>query len=236
MKKIKIFILFLTLAISILICLNIEVTIYQGINYEVRVLGLPLYLKILDFYDRHFNYMRLAHKISEGKASQKDKVMALFKWTHENIRGQPKELPVVDDHVWHIIVRGYGTGDQFSDVFTTLCNYINTKAFFFRLANSDNTGRITFSFVKTGLNWSLFEPRSGVYFINKEDEFASVEDIASGNWIPVSIDDTHRIRTDYADFFSQILTVNPEEYHRLSRANIQSPFNRFIYGFKKKYR
>lgn len=214
--------------------LNIKATTRQGVNYKVETLKIPLYLKILDFYDRHYNYLWLVSRITTDKLEQRDKVMALFKWTHENIQQQPREWRIVDDHVWHIIVRGYGTGDQFSDVFTTLCNYVNTDAFFFRLGNKDRTSRITFAFVKIAGKWRLFEPRAGVCFINKEGDFASIEEIAKGNWFAVGINDSGKIRPDYAEFFSEISTINPEEYHRFSRANIQSPLNRFIYGLKKK--
>ena len=47
---------------------------------------------------------------------QKKKTLKIFIWTHKNIRKAPEGLPVIDDHVWHTIIRGYGINDQSSDV------------------------------------------------------------------------------------------------------------------------
>lgn len=238
MKKIKKIIslsIFIIVALAVLILfLNIEATTRQGINYKVNTIRLPLYLKLMDFYDRHFNYKWLVYRITAGKTSQKDKVMALFKWTHENIREQPKELPIIDDHIWHIIVRSYGTGDQFSDVFTTLCNYAHFDAFFYRLYNKENTSKITFSLVKIGNRWCFFEPRYGVYFVNSKNEFASVEEIAKGDWEVRIIDGLLPSGLNYADYLREIPSFNLEQYHKVSRANIQSPLNRLFYGIKKR--
>lgn len=237
MKRIKFLAFFMILIFMVsLFVLNIEVTIRQGINYKVSTLKIPLYLKILDFYDRHYNYKWLAHKITEGKTNDVDKVMAIFRWTVENIKEQPKELQVVDDHVYHIIVRGYGTGDQFSDVFTTLCNYANFDAFFFRLHNKDRTSLFTFSFVKISNKWYAFEPRDGIYFTKEDNSLASIQDIAKGNWAIKSIEEAiNKSKAKYEDYFSEILSINFEESHRWSRANIQSPINRFFYGVLKRY-
>ena len=71
--------------------------------------------------------------------------MEIFIWTCENIRKQPDGLPVIDDHVWHIIIRGYGEPDQSSDVFTTLCNYAGIRAFY-ALASYAGSKNLTTSF------------------------------------------------------------------------------------------
>lgn len=216
--------------------LNIEVTIRQGINYKVSTLKVPLYLKILDFYDRHYNYKWLVYRITEGKISEKEKIMAIFKWTVENIAKQPPELKTVDDHVWHIIIRGYGTHDQFSDVFTTLCNYAGSDAFFMRLFRKNTISKRTFSFVKIDKKWYLFDTYNGVYFTKEDDSLASIQDIAEGNWVTKNLGKefcNEEIR--YEDYFGKILSINFEESHRWARANIQSPINRFFYGVLKRY-
>ncbi|KPK41440.1 MAG: hypothetical protein AMJ78_05495 [Omnitrophica WOR_2 bacterium SM23_29] len=237
MKRIKFLAFFIILIlVAVFFILNIKTTTRQGINYNVRTLKIPLYLKVLDFYDRHYNYKWLTHRITEGKISEKEKVMAIFKWTVENIAKQPPELKTVDDHVWHIIIRGYGTGDQFSDVFTTLCNYVGIDAFFFRLRNKDKTSLITFSFVKIAHKWYVFEPRNGIYFTKTDGSFASVEDIAEGNWTIRGIrEDFNEKKVKYSDYFSEILSIDFERTHKWSRANIQSPINRFFYGVFKRY-
>ena len=121
-KKIKPIVIVLLL-VSLVFLLNVQVTTRQGINYKVTSIKIPLYLKLLDFFDRHYNYISLVSRITHGCINKETKILALFNWCYANIKDQPETLPVVDDHVWHIIIRGYGAGEQSSDVFTTLCNY-----------------------------------------------------------------------------------------------------------------
>ncbi len=216
--------------------LNIEVTTRQGVDNTVSTLKIPLYLKILDFYDRHFNYKWLAYKITVGKTTEEDKVIAIFNWTIENIHHQPPELKTVDDHVWHIIVRGYGEHDQFSDVFTTLCNYAGIDAFFMRFFNENRTSQIPFAVVKMKEKWYLFDPYNGASFVTKNGSLASVEDIAKQDWsVKIAREDFNKTKVRYADYFSEILSIDFERSHKWSRANIQSPINRFFYGIFKRY-
>ncbi|MDP1853074.1 MAG: transglutaminase-like domain-containing protein [Candidatus Omnitrophota bacterium] len=223
-------VIFLLACVMLLFLLNVQVTTRKGIDYKVEALRLPLYLKILNFYDRHLNYKWLVNNIVNAKSSDSEKVMAIFNWTIGNIKEQPGSLPVVDDHVWSIIVRGYGASDQFSNVFTTLCYYAGLKAFFARVYNFDNTQKVAFSFVKIGNNWHIFEPHRGVYFLNKENSLASIDDISRGNWIEKKLKDSDTsggIR--FSDYFSQVASIDYELSHRHSRAALQSPINRFLH-------
>src|SRR3989338_5498954 len=163
MKKLIRLLLFF---IAIILVLNLNVSIKQGINYEVRTLKIPLYLKILDFYDRHFNYGYLADSIVKGIKNPEEKAVRIFEWTYANIHRTPIGMPVVDDHVWHIIVRGYGNDDQFADVFSTLCNYAGLDALFLEVFRKDEKEAIVLSFVKIGNKWLVFDPYNGVYFVD----------------------------------------------------------------------
>lgn len=233
-KGFSLFFILLILIIGFFIS-NINVTTRQGINYTVYTLKIPLYLKMLDFYDRHFNYKWLVHRIIDGKAAEEEKVMAIFNWTIENIAKQPKELREVDDHVWHIIVRGYGTHDQFSDVFTTLCNYADIDAFFARISNKDKTSNLPLSFVRINGKWRIFDPYNRSYFTKKDNSLAAIQDIAEGNWTTKSLEEgLGSSRTQYADYISEIILINPEKSHKWSRANIQTPINRFFYAIFQK--
>jgi hypothetical protein len=233
MNKKAISILILALA-GIIMILHIPLTTRQGINYEVRSIKIPLYLKVLDFYDRDFNYRQLARRIIQGRRSDTDKIMALFEWTTRNIALQPKELPVVDDHVWHIIVRGYGTGDQFSDVFATLCNYAGYKAMFLRLGNPAGNSKISVALLKLKGKWRIFDPRTGCYFVNKAREFATREDILKGEWQVRLLPGPKKADIpDYGAYFTQLSQADLEETQRFSRPNLQSPFNRLAYALKK---
>ena len=231
MKKRKYWLLGLAVILAItVILLNIEVTTLQGVNYKVRAVKLPLYLKLLDFFDRNYNYEVLVKKIIPGTVSNEDKVIKILEWTCENIRENPKELPVIDDHVWHIIVRGYGVDGQFQDVFTTLCNYANLNSFYYAVYSETGGGRKSLSFVKLGDKWTVLDAYNGVYFINKKGQIAGIPDLSGGDWKAVSI-----IKRDipgyYNKYFKNLNSINLKKW-RLSRAAIQSPLRRLIYFIK----
>ena len=224
--KILFFILILT---GIFILLNMAVTTRQGINYEWHAIEIPLYLKVLDFFDRYYNYNLLVKRIVKGANSEEEKVMRLFEWTHRNIKKAPKELPLVDDHVWYTIIRGYGAKDQSQDVFTTLCNIAGIDAFFSLVNSEDKAGRIPLSFVRIQKKWHVLDAYYGVYFKNSKGRLADIE---SGNdWVKVSLDDEPNI--DYAPYLNNLPPIKDFD---LSRPRIQSPLNRLLFEIKKRVR
>jgi len=227
MRKLLLAVLILIL---ILFMLNIKASTRQGINFQWHTLKIPLYLKVLNFIDRHYNYKELVKQITSGAKNDQEKVMVIFKWTHENIRRAPEGFPIVDDHVWHIIVRGYGSDDQISDVFTTLCNYAGTDAFFRWIEEGENKSLLPLSFVKIKRRWSVFDPYRGVYFKNNKGDLASVEDIVKGDWLIANTDSPGSAYINYAQYFKNLQLIKGMW---LTRANTQSPLNRFKFEIKK---
>lgn len=242
MKK-RLLKLFLWVAglIAIIVVLNTNVTTKQGINYEVRTLRIPLYLKILDFLDRHYNYVRLVELIADGAKADEERVMKIFEWTHKNIRRVPQGMPIMDDHVWYTIVRGYGVRDQSSDVFTTLCNYAGIDAIYNKIFTKDHSSWVILSFAKVDKRWSVFDPYSGAYFKNKQGELASIEEIIRGDWVKESIDAATQNPSfisgqsdiDYAVYLENLSSITGMV---LRRPNIQSPLKRLQYEIKKRLR
>lgn len=227
---IKLSFLVICLSAGILIILNIPVRSQQGVNYVVRTIEMPLYIKIIEFLDRDYHYKEIVKQICQGYTNDEEKVLALFEWTHQNIkRDIPEAWPIIDDHVWHIIVRGYGANDQLSDVFTTLCNYAGVDAFFTWVYKPGRTKRIPLSFVNIEERWSIFDPYHSTYFKNEDGEFADIEEIESAaSWSAVSLNGKPAI--DYAPYFGNL---PPVKDIGLSRANIQSPLNRLLFELKK---
>ncbi|MFA5410256.1 MAG: transglutaminase-like domain-containing protein [Candidatus Omnitrophota bacterium] len=213
-----------------ILILNTEVITRQGINYEVRQIKIPLYLKVLDFMDRHYNYKSLTRKITENCKTQQDKVIKIFSWTYDNIKRQPGNLPVVDDHVWHIIVRGYGVDDQFQDVFTTLCNYAKVDSFFDYIYNNNKERRKCLSFVKLNDRWTIFDVYNGVYFKNREGQIASIEDLSAGNWLLIR-EGNNIFDENYDTYFKRLRSYNYID-KKFSRPTLQSPLRRFIFWCK----
>lgn len=218
------------LSAGLLVIFNIPVTSQQGINYAVKSVQMPLYIKIIEFLDRDYHYKELVKKICQGCGGDEDKVLALFEWTHQNIKTNiPQDWPIVDDHVWHVIVRGYGVRDQLSNVFTTLCNYAGVDAFFKWVYTVDRKSRMPFSFVKIEGRWSIFDPYHGNYFKNKDGRFADIEQMRAGNsWSIESLDG--KVDIDYVIYLKNLPSIKNVG---LNRANIQSPLNRMLFELKK---
>lgn len=221
---------------GVFILLNLRVTTkqgvtsWEGVDYKHYSIQIPLYLKILDFFDRYYNYRELANRIVKGANSDEEKVIKIFTWTHHNIRKVPKELPVVDDHVWHIIVRGYGVQDQSQDVFTALCNISGIDAFFSAVYINDRSGVIILSFVKIEEKWYVFDAYRGVYFTDKQGRLADIDTTKKERLI-VTLDEQPDI--DYAPYLENLPTIKDIG---LNRSNLQSPLKRLLYEFKKRIR
>lgn len=227
MKKKLSKIIFLALVtVGIFILLNLSVNTKQGIDYKVSSIKIPLYLKTLGFFDRYYNYRELVKRIVHGAASDEEKVMRIFRWTYANIRKAPKELPVVDDHVWHIIVRGYGVKDQFQDVFTALCNISGIGAFFSALYTEDKSKAIILSFVKIQEKWYIFDPYYGVYFKDKHGRLADAG--LKNEWLVTALDGQPVM--DYAPYLNNLPIIKDIG---LSRSTTQSPINRLLFEIKK---
>lgn len=234
MRKLRIFLAGVIVITGIGAFLNIDTTTRQGINFQVQVIKLPLYLKALDFMDRHYNYKQLVRRIVGNKDDKEDRAKKILAWMCENIKRQPESLPVVDDHVWNIIIRGYGLGDQFQDVFTTLCNYAKVDAFYCLVYSSVNDKKKKpVSFVKLNGGWSLFDAYYGVYFVNARGQIANVNDLINGDGKAFSIL-FKEIPEDYAEYFKSLESLDYESW-RSSRAAIQSPLKRLIF-WKKSYK
>jgi hypothetical protein len=210
----------------------------MGVDFKVSIIELPLYIKVFNFYDRHFNYKQLVKRIVGQLETKEEKVFRLFKWTYETIRRQPDGWPVMDDHVWNVYVRGYGVQDNFNDLFTTLCNYVGVDAFFKILSNSSSDknkiGGKMLSFVHLQRGWVIFDPYHGVYFVNKNGGWATIEEIKNQNWGIAKLVTTDVSTSHMASSLRPYLEDMPViENMGLRRANIQSPINRLRFEFGK---
>ena len=210
--------------------LNIKVTTKQGVNFKVSTIELPLYLKVLNFYDRHFNYKWLAKRIIGNLETKEDRIFRLFQWTYDTIKPQPKSLPIMDDHVWNVYVRGYGVSDNFHFLFATLCNYVGAEGVYLRLRDKDSGGELDMSFVRLARGWVAFDPFNGVYFINKTGGWATINEIKNNNWRLEKIGSAEISDSYYKPFLGSLPNV---ENIGLESSRIQSPLNRIKYQTSK---
>jgi len=229
MKKNTYLSLFIFIFIVVII-LNMDVTTKQGINFEVNTKTIPLYYKAVSFLYRHFSYQILIKEILPSKVNDKQKIEKVFKWVNEKIRRDiPPDYPIIDDHVLDIIIRGYGTGDQVTEVFVTLCNYAYIDAFYIYFSSKDKSDTLVLAVIKDKGNYFLFDVFNGVYFLNKDNEFASLTDIYQGNWDIVSSKGSNK-KDRYLDIFDNITDI---DYLEDSRAKLQLPIHRTVYEIKK---
>jgi hypothetical protein len=217
-----VFLLFLCL----IALLNKKVTTKHGVDYKVSRMTMPLYLKVLNFYNRHYNYKWLAKRITGHLDTKEDKILRLFYWTHETIKPQPKSLPVMDSHPWDVYVRGYGVSDNFYDLFTTLCNYIGADAFFTALYSKDTGKHIQLSFVRIKRGWVALDPLNGFYFRNHTGGLATIEEIIEQDWHIVKLSQTDITKVNYEQYIVENLPKIERIGSGLNRANTQSPINR----------
>lgn len=231
MKKLFCLLFLIVIFFGIAAILNVSVTTRQGVNYSWHTIRMPLYLKILDFLDRHYNYKALVKRIIQDKDGKEERAMKILKWTYENIRRNPEGMPVIDDHVWHIIVRGYGVDDQYQDVFTTLCNYAGMNAFFSLADPGNYQPKKPLSFVRLESGWSVFDAYNGTYFKNTKEEMADIEDLSLGNWRAFSV--LNGKTADYGGYFKGLKYYDYENW-RSRRSAIQSPINRLLFWRKNK--
>lgn len=99
------------------------VTTRVGIDYQVSTKRVPLYQKVIDFASRDLQTRRLVREVIAGSSSQEEKLLRIFAWVTEHVRPVPEGFPVVDDHPFHIILRGYGAEDQRVEAFALLAGY-----------------------------------------------------------------------------------------------------------------
>ena len=172
------------------------------------------YHKIINFYSRHFNYMRLEKQINKGVATDKDKIINTIKWIYENIKKPPNNLIIVDNHPWTIVERRFGLQDQFSDLLSVLLVYSKFDAFY-------HNEPIILTFLQVEDNkWTVIDPYYGILFINNDSNFATVDEILLNEWRIVDLN------------FNSIdeLTFNKEIYDKF--VNFNSLFNYYNDAFK----
>ena len=159
------------------VILTLPTTTRQGINYEVTNHRIPLYIKLIDFFQRHFQQQRLANSICEGRRSEVDCVLAIFEWTHRNIPRTPDGRTIVDDHVTNIVIRGHGMSDQIADVFATLSVYAGVPAFFKVLDDPAQNQHLVLAFARLNGKWIPFDVENHVAFHNRQGELAGIDEL-----------------------------------------------------------
>lgn len=222
----------LALILAIVMAMNVEVSTRQGFNGHVRLIRMPLYVKAMGFLARNYEYQRMVKEITRGCHTEEEKVLAIFNWTHENIKPVPPGMPVVDDHILNIIIRGYGSVDQSQDVFTTLCCYAGIPAMWEQAYAKGRTVWYPVSLVRIGGKWRVFDSYYNKYFRNKNGEIASIEDIVTDRSIIAKSGIAGRLCNGIPceEFY---YNLKPVKYTEMTRPEQQMPLKRLVFEIEK---
>lgn len=208
--------------------LNMEVSIQQGRDFVVSPVKMSLYMKIIDFWTRYNHHKLLVKNITKDCKSDREILEVLFKWTSTNIRPVPHGFPIFDDHVDNIIIRGYGTDDQSADVFTTLITVAGLKGGIYLTKIFPEKYVHAVSIVELNNRLLLFDTYYNLYFLNKDGDIASLDEIRDDIDIVKRVANGFKIedKYEYVRFFQGLKPVNNLGW---TKADMQMPLNRLIY-------
>ncbi|MBI4322995.1 MAG: transglutaminase domain-containing protein [Candidatus Omnitrophica bacterium] len=209
--------------------LMMPMTTRQGVDFAVSEHRIPLYLKGLSFLDRHYQSRDLARQVTSGVSSDRDRVLTIFAWTRRSIRPTPPQLPVVDDHIWHIIVRGYGEDDQMADVFTTLATYAGVPAFW-DVAKIEDQGRLVLSFAKVDDRWAMFDVAHGLVFADAGGRFFEVQELLARPELVDAV--AGALATSGIPYRTYLAQLGSFQVPAMLRAHKQMPLRRLGYEAK----
>lgn len=195
---------------------------------------MPLYVKWTQFLSRHYEYVRLSKEITAGCKTDEEKVLAVLKWTREHLKDVPPGMPICDDHILNIIIRGYAVPEQFQEVFVTLCSYSGAPAFYEKVYSRSREKKHIFSFVKLSGKWRIFDAYSGLYFRTKGNDIAAVEDIMSDKSL-IGAPGLDNIMLEGIPCKEFYLNLGPVAQPVTSRAQRQMPLNRVLYEIRKAF-
>lgn len=199
----------------------------QGVDMIVTRREIPAYEKAFDFVQRDLKYRDLAGRITQGRRTHLERVMAVYEWTRQNIRDTPPGFPIVDDHIWHIVVRGYGVHDQKADVFATLAAYAGVRTFWTLLRAPTACRYLPMSFAHVDGRWIVIDVVNGLTFENARNMPAAVDDIVGDRSIVARAAAGRQYRgVPYADYFENFC---PAAVPRTLRAEKQMPVPRLLF-------
>ena len=141
------------------------VTTRWGLNYHVARKRIPLYEKAINFISRDLQLRRLTRELIAGTPGEEQQLLRLFSWVTEHIRPTPDGFPIMDDHVLHVIIRGYGAADQRTEVFAVLASYVGFQASVAQLTPPSSPRRnLLVALVTSGARTYVFDIINQVVF------------------------------------------------------------------------
>lgn len=258
LMKVKLLILS-SLVIFFVLIMRVETERRISINYEVSEYKIPIYLKLLDFMNRHYNYKHLAKNINNKNSTDKDKIINSTNWVIANIEkiNLNQNIDIVDHHPITIVERRLGIDEQFSDILSVLLVYSNIDSFFkiIKLDNVDSYYPLTF--FKIYNYWSIVDPQNGIFFLDENNNFINIDNLKKQKFNLVdknlkiinhdnfleyfdnNFKDFNEIKFFYNQLFVNIPSTNQinsiNKFYRGGRSYTQDPLGRINYELLKMY-
>jgi hypothetical protein len=198
-------------AVAIGIVATMPLTTLQGVDFVVSSHTVPAYVKVIAFVDRSVNYGRLAGAVTAQASTEEDRMRAVFEWTRSNIRDTPAGFPIIDDHVWNILIRGYGQDDQKADVFTTLLTYAGVPAYWILIGPKPE---LALSFVRIGDRWRVVDVANGLLYRTREGTLATAEELAADHSLARTQGPPEYRGLTYAAYFDRFAAPVPPDLTR----------------------
>lgn len=194
-----------------------------GVNYQTYSKQIPLAEKGIQFLDRHLQTRRLAKEITQGIAGDEEKLLKIFSWVMQNVQPVPAGLPVVDDHLFNVVIRGYGASDQRTEVFALLASYCGFPAAAVCLEDPASARCIDIAFVRLGDKMLLFDVANGLLFQDETGRLLTREDLVGNpRWIQLASGGRKVYGVDYEVYFLRL----PEIHPTFTRMEDQKPLYR----------
>ena len=201
----------------------------QGVDFHVSTLSIPAYVKVTDFVDRHWHYGLLAREVAAGQSTDRARAVAIYRWTREHVRHAPDGWPIVDDHILHIIIRGYGQSDQLADVFTTLTSYAGLPSYWIKIRRAE--GNVIFSLVNIDGRWTVFDVWNDFAFLDERGDWPDATQLAADPTLADPIVRGFAVNgRPYADYLAE-LPQHPAPH--TTRAELQMPWPRVLYEVRR---
>ncbi len=200
----------------------------EGVDDQLKLHRIPLWEKAVTFYLRHRHLERMVAEAVQGETDPERRVLKLLEWTRKAVHPQPPGLPLVDDHISHIVLRRYGNESQLAEVFTALTTYAGYEGRWGWYTPPGASEAVVLSFVRSDRGWWVFDVRNGGWFETDSGHIATVADFRRPEALhrrgpaPGALRDT-----PYLTYFLNLDAVWKRSF---SRAQGQTPWHRLLSG------
>lgn len=192
-----------------------------GIDYAVEQRFEPLAAKAIAFVYRDAELRALADRVAGGESDEERLVQRVLGWSRANVRQPPPGWPVVDDHVLHVAIRGYGTYDQAADLFATIAAYAGVPATLV-FTRPPGASQYAFALARVGGIWRVYDPH-GVGMLSRADGAAATAEELRAR--PETVDHlgASPVGTSYRSLVAELPPVPPQRLRPYDQMLLHRP-------------